>query len=1020
MKKFTDIFICRPVLAIVVSLLVFVLGMKSILDLQVREYPKMDSTLITITTTYPGAPADLVEGFITKRIEESVASAEGIDYMDSTSIDGVSTISVHVKLNFDPNTAFTDVMSKAQQVQSDLPSQAQLPIINKSSDAQTALMYIGFNSDRMTPQQITDYISRVVQPKLETIYGVSQAQILGGKTFAMRVWLDSKRMASLGVTPTDVANALTSNNFQSAAGKTKGDYVQLSITAETDVQDPTAFDRIVVKTVNGTLIRIRDIGKVELGSDTYDSSVYFDGKKAIFVAVSATPSANPLTVIGAVKKMLPELKKIYPPTLSSKVAYDATKYINASIEDVIKTIIEAGLIVIVVIFCFLGSLRSVIIPVVTIPLSLVGVCFFMFTLGYSLNLLTLLAMVLAIGLVVDDAIVVVENIQRYIERGLTPFQASIKGMREIATPIISMTITLAAVYAPIGFMTGLTGALFKEFAFTLAGSVVVSGLIAVTLSPVMCSVLLTSEMSSGRLVKFIDTKFEALKNRYERLLNGSLNYRPVGAVVAITVLVSCFVLYATTKSELAPTEDQGVVFALATAPQYANINYVEAYTDTFQDVYNTFKSKEDDFIINGMNSQVNSVMSALIMKPWDDRTQSQAEALKELQAKLGTVAGVRTVAFPLPSLPGSGGGLPIQFVLTSISPFTEIFPISQQLKQKAMDSGLFMYVESTLQYDKPELKFKLNRSKAGDLGINMQDIGGALAYSLGGNYINWFSMEGQSYKVIPQLSQKYRLNPQDVQQIYVRTGSGDTIPLSTIMSVRQVSQPNALTHFQQLNSATIQGVLAPGVTTGQALKYLQEQAKEILPPGMTYDYSGGSRQYIEEGNALIITLFLALIVIYLVLSAQFESFRDPFVVLISVPLSICGALIPLFLGMATINIYTQIGLITLVGLISKHGILMVEFANQLQEEEGLTVRQAIEKAAGIRLRPILMTTAAMVFGMIPLMIASGAGAASRHDIGVVIFFGMLIGTCFTLFIVPTMYTFFAKSHVALRMPDDDL
>ncbi|OGT67963.1 MAG: multidrug efflux protein [Gammaproteobacteria bacterium RIFCSPHIGHO2_12_FULL_45_9] len=1011
-KRFTDIFVSRPVLATVVSLLILVLGIKAVFMLAVREYPKMDNTLITITTIYPGAPEDLVEGFITQKIEQSVASAEGVDYMTSSSVDGMSTINVNVRLNFDPNTAMTDVLSKVQQVQSDLPAQAQLPQVVKASDDQTALMYVGFDSPKMSPEQVTDYISRVIQPKIETVNGVSQVQILGAKTFAMRVWLDSQRMAALGVTPTDVVNVLTANNFQAAAGMTKGNYTQISVTASTDVEDPEAFSKLVVKSGKGAIVRVRDVANVELGPQNYNASVYFNGQKAIFIGITATPSANPLTVIADVKKLLPELQKQYPPTLTSKVVYDATKYIQTSIDEVALTILEAALIVIVVIYLFLGSLRTVLIPVVTIPLSMIGVCFFMFAMGYSINLLTLLAMVLAIGLVVDDAIVVVENIYRYIEQGDTPFQAALKGAREIAVPIVSMTITLAAVYAPIGFMGGLTGALFTEFAFTLAGSVIVSGLIALTLSPMMCSKLLTPTVGEGQFVQWLDHLFETLKQRYEVALHSVLSYRPAVVLVAATVLVSCLFLFINTKSELAPTEDQGAIFVMATSPQYANMHYVERYTDQLTHIYQGYPAAEDSFIVNGNGGQVYSTLSGLILKPWDERSQSQADVLKTLQTNISAVAGVRAVAFPLAPLPGSGSGLPVQFVLTTVNPFEDLYPLAEQLKQAALASGLFLYVDNSLSFDKPKWKFTINRDKAGQMGIRMQDIASTLAYTLGGNYVNWFSMEGDSYQVIPQLAQEFRMTPQAVLQLYVKNAKGDLLPLSNIVDVSQTTEPNAMTHFQQLNSAIVEGVLAPTTTMGTALDFLKQKADELLPTGVTYDYGGQSRQFVEEGTALVATFFLALVVIYLVLAAQFESFRDPLIILISVPMSICGALIPLNLGAATINIYTEIGLITLIGLITKHGILMVEFANQLQAEEGLSIRAAIEKAAAIRLRPILMTTAAMVLGVVPLLLASGAGAVSRFDIGLVIFCGMLIGTCFTLFVVPTMYTFFANQHHA--------
>lgn len=1016
-KKFTDIFICRPVLAIVVSLLLFILGVKSITSLQVRQFPKLDNTLITITTTYPGASAKLMEGFITTPIEKSVASAEGVDYMTSTSINSTSTINVYVRLNFDPNVAFTDVMSKVSQVQGQLPRQAEQPVLQKQTGSDTSLMYVAFDSNKMNPEQITDYIARAVQPKLESVAGVASAEILGGKTFAMRIWLNSRKMAALNVTPQEVSIALENNNFQTAAGSIKGNYISIDINAKTGLENTASFERLVIKNVKGSLVRLGDIAKVQLGSEDYDSSVYFNGRKAIFIGINATPTANPLSVINDVKQIFPEIKAVYPPSLNSKIVYDATKYIRTSIHEVIQTIFEATIIVILVIFLFLGSLRNVLIPMVTIPLSLIGMCFIMLLLGYSLNLLTLLAMVLAIGMVVDDAIVVVENIHRHIEAGLTPFKAAIKGAREIAAAIVVMSVTLAAVYAPIGFMSGVTGALFTQFAFSLAGAVIISGIIALTLSPMMCSKLLAPNNTESKLVNYIDKKSEQLKNRYFKTLHGVLNYRSIVLVVAATVLMSCFFLYVNTTSELAPSEDEGALIISATGPEYANLNYMRAYTSQFYPLFKSYPATEDSFVLNG-RGQVNNAIGIMIMKPWNKRRETQNEAMAYFNPKIADITGLQSVAFPPPSLPGNDDGLPVQFILTSVQPFTSIYPVAQKIVEAASKSGLFFFIDNSLKYNRPQLVIDINRNKAADLGISMSDIGGLLSSSLGGNYVNWFSMYGHSYQVIPQLGQDYRLNPDDLNHIYLKTVKGELIPLSSVASIYLETVPNGLTHFQQLNSATIQGLMAPGHTISEGLAFLQAEAKKVMPSGMNFDYAGISRQYVEEGSALLTTFFLSLIIIYLVLAAQFESFRDPFIILISVPMSICGALIPLNLGLATINIYTQIGLITLIGLISKHGILMVEFANQLQAEEGLSVRDAIEKSASVRLRPILMTTAAMVLGVLPLIVATGAGAASRFDIGLVIASGMLIGTCFTLFVVPTMYTLLAKKHKALLNSDD--
>ncbi len=1029
-KRFTDIFICRPVLAIVISLLILVLGIKSLFDLQVRQYPKIDSTLITVTTQYPGASADLVEGFITQQIESSVATSEGVDYIDSQSIDSKSTINIHVKLNYDPNVAFTDVMSKVTQVQNNLPEQAQLPVIKKQSDSATSLMFIAFDSKTMTAEQITDYVTRAVKPKLESVSGVASAEILGGKTFAMRAWLDTRKMAALGVTPNDVTSVLQKNNFQSAAGNVKGYFIQISINASTSAEDVATFENLVIKNDGDTLVRMSDVAKVELGSESYDSSVILNDAQAVFIAINGTPVANPLTVIKDVRALLPEIKAVYPPDLTSNVVYDATTYISASMDEVIVTIFEATLIVILVMYCFLGSLRAVLVPIVTIPLSLIGVAFFMLAMGYSLNLLTLLAMVLAIGLVVDDAIVVVENVHRHLEEGLTPFKAAIKGAREIATAVISMTITLAAVYAPIGFMSGLTGALFTEFAFTLAGSVIVSGVIALTLSPMMCSKVLNAESLSNKFARWIDTFFDKMRAGYEKILTQVFNCRVLIAGMAVAVLAGCFIFYDLTPSELAPVEDQGILLMNGTGPQYANIDYVERNSDYMSKLIEGFPATASTFVVNGMNG-INTFFGGMLLKPWGDRV-SQFAIQPELQQKLFTITGMQTVGFPMPSLPGGGSGLPIQFVLTSIGSFTELYQAAEKIKDAAQSSGLFLFIQNSLQFNKPQLIMNVDRNLAGNLGINMQDLGNALSGAYGSNYTNWFPMGGKNYKVIPQVQQRFRLNPDDLDNLYVQTASQDLVPISTFTTLQETTVPNIMTHFQQLNSATVQGVLAPMVTSSDALTFLKAQADKVMPRGMTYNYAGELRQYVQEGSGLIVALFLSIIVIYLVLAAQFESFRDPFVILISVPMSICGALICLNMGFnigsifravvaqaMTINIYTQVGLITLIGLISKHGILIVEFANQLQAQQGLSIREAAIRSACSRLRPILMTTAAMVLGVLPLLIATGAGAQSRFAIGYVIFTGMSIGTCFTLFVVPTMYTFFAKKHQPLPTADEE-
>lgn len=1015
--SFTDPFIRRPVLASVISLLIFIIGLYAIKVLPIRQYPQMENTVITVTTSYPGASASLVQGFITTPIEKSVATAQGIDYMTASSTKGTSTITAQIKLNFNPNEAFTDIMSKVQQVQDQLPKASRNPVIVKSTGSQFSILYLSFTDPNLQPEQITDYITRVVQPQLESVQGVSQAKILGGKVFAMRIWLDSKRLSALNLTPSDIKAALLKNNYQAAAGQTKGQYVIFNINANTDLNKAQEFRNIVVGHKGDSVIHLGEVAKVQLGSEDYDSSVTMNGKQAVFVGINDTPDANPLAVIAKINSILPAIRKQLPQGFKMVDVYNQSAYISASIEDVISTIVESAIIVIVVIFLFLGSLRSVLIPVVTIPLSLVGVCTLMLALGYSLNLLTLLAMVLAIGLVVDDAIVVIENIFRHIESGLKPFKAAIVGAREIGPAVVSMTITLAAVYAPIGFLGGVTGALFREFAFTLACTVIISGVIALTLSPMLCSKLLSNKTHESIIVKVIDRFFSWLKNKYFNLVQGTLKYRPVTAFFAIVILISCIFLYANTKKELSPAEDQGIILASATAPISSNFNYLEFFSKRLSTNFAKMPFKENSFTINGAFG-ANTALGAVTFTPWDQRNKTTMQMLPTLQKYLRGIAGYQTVAFLPPSLPGNSGGLPVQFVVTSIGGnYQSLWQVSNRILTKALKSGLFMFVENTLRFDRKEYDIKIDRQKAESMGVSMQDLADDLSPALSGGYINYFSMSNRSYEVIPQLKRADRYNPEQLNNIYIKTGSGKLVPLSTVVEITSSITPNSLTEFQQQASAVLQGVPSPAVTLGTAVSFLQNAAKQTLPRGYSYNYQGQTRQYVEEGNALIFVFIFAIIIIYLILAALFESFRDPIVVLITVPMSICGALIPLNLGMATINIYTQIGLVTLIGLISKHGILMVDFANQLQREDGLNMYEAIAKSASIRLRPILMTTLAMIFGVFPLIFSSGAGAESRYNLGLVIAFGMAIGTFFTLFVLPTMYTIFSKPHE--HLPDID-
>jgi multidrug efflux pump len=1009
--SFTDIFIKRPVLAIVVSMLILLIGLRSMLTLPIRQYPELQNTVISVTTVYPGASPDLIQGFITTPLEQAVASADGIDYMTSSSIQGVSAISVYIKLNYDPSKALTDVMSKVNQVKYQIPKEANDPIINKQTGDTIDVMYIGFSSNDLGSAAITDYLTRVVQPLLTTVDGVASAEILGGQTFAMRLWLDPRRMAARGVSATDVATAIATNNYQSAPGQVKSFYTITNVSANTGLLDVEEFRQMVVKAKGGALIRMRDIAEVDLGPQSMTSSVQMSGERAVFIGLKVTPTGNPLTLVKGVRAMMPILEKSLPPTVKMKVAYDSTKFITASINEVISTLVEATIIVIVVIFLFLGTLRSVVIPVVTIPLSLIGVAIIMLAFGFSLNLLTLLALVLAIGLVVDDAIVVVENVQRHIEEGKSAVQASLIGAREIIGPIIAMTITLAAVYAPIGLLGGLTGSLFREFAFTLAGSVVVSGVIALTLSPMMCSVLLTREMSEGRFPKLVDRTFKAVTEWYGRRLDSSLDYRPVTALFAISILAAVPMLYQFSAKELAPDEDQGFLFSIIKGPQYANLDYMNHYSDQLDAAYASVPERDTTFILNGTSS-ISSGFGGILLTPWDQRTRKAAQISQDVQGKVGQIPGLKIFIASPPALPGGSGGLPVQMVINSPSGYEIVFKAMEEIKTKARQSGMFIVTDSDLQYNNPVINMRIDRSKANDLGLDMQSIGNTLALLVGENYVNRFNLNGRSYEVIPQAPRAERLNAEGLTQYYLTTRSGDQVPLSTVVKVDQSVQPNALTQFNQLNSATFSAVLMPGVTQGDAVAFLEKTANEVLPKDFNHDWLSDTRQFVQEGNQLAITFGFAVIIIFLVLAAQFESLRDPLVILVSVPMSIFGAMVPLFMHIATINIYTQIGLITLVGLITKHGILMVSFANEMQVSEGVDRRTAIEHAARTRLRPILMTTAAMVVGLVPLVTATGAGAASRFGIGLVIVAGMIIGTMFTLFVLPAVYTVLAKDHLA--------
>jgi multidrug efflux pump len=1009
--KFTDLFIKRPVVATVVNLLILLAGYQAMRSINVRQYPRTDISVITVTTTYYGADAELVRGFITTPLEQSIASADGIDYVESQSVQGTSTISVHLKLNYDPNAAMTQVQTKVNQVRNQLPPASQIPVIAITSvDTRFASMYLSFYSTDLDRNQITDYLTRVVQPKLAAISGVQQAEILGGRVFAMRVWLDTEKMAALHVSPTDVQNILQANNYLAAPGQTKGAMTAVNLVSNTNLQSPEEFKQLAVKQVNGAIVRLKDIAKVELGAANYDTDVRFSGNTATFMGIYVLPTANALDVIKTVRAALPDIQKQLPVGMKLDIPYDSTDYIASAIHDVTETLVETILIVMVVICLFMGSLRAVMIPIVAIPLSLIGAMFLMLVMGFTLNLLTLLAIVLAVGLVVDDAIVVVENVERHIHEGLSPYDAAIKGARELFGPIIAMTLTLAAVYAPIGIQGGLTGALFREFAFTLAGAVVVSGVVALTLSPMMSSKMLKTGASERGLAGWITHRFDALRRGYQTLLKTTLRVRWVVLGFAIVLWLLLMPFWNMSKHELAPNEDQGVIFGIVQSAPEATLEQTMLFAKEMNDIYKSMPETAQTFQVTPVPGPG---FSGMVAKPWSERKRTMQQVLGDVSKKLATVAGVRVIALTPSPLPG-GDNYDVEFVINSVAEPLEMYELSNQLLAAANKSGKFYFADSDMKYDQPQTRIVFDRDKVAAMGLNLQQVGGDLTTLLSAGYINYFDIQGRSYQVIPEVQRTQRLTPEDLTKLYVTGPNNTPVQLGTFASLKREVQPETLNHMQQLNSVTISGVIRPPATADEGLKMLEDEAAKILPRGYSIDYKGSSRQLRTEGNAFVPTMILSLIVIYLVLAAQFESFRDPFIILIgSVPLALVGALTFCFLGNTSINIYSQVGLITLTGLVSKNGILIVEWANRLQEQ-GLDKFSAILEAAGTRLRPVLMTSVATVSGHFPLILVTGPGAAARNSIGWVLVTGMIIGTCFTLFVVPSFYLVLAKDHTKDR------
>ncbi len=1001
--RFTDTFIHRPVLATVISLLILVIGLRAVVSLEVRQYPETRDTVVRVTTSYPGASGALIKSFITTPLQQAIAEADGIDFLYSTSIQGSSTIEAHMELDYDPKAAVAEIQAKVASQRNVLPAEAEDPVIDATTGDPTALMYMAFYSETMGLSQITDYLLRVVQPQLQAVPGVAKAELIGNKTFAMRIWLDPKRMTALGVSPTEVEEVLRRNNYLAGIGNLKDRYFAVDLAATTDVSRVEDFSNLVVRGAGATLVRLKDIAEVELGAVDYDTTTLFKGIPSIFVGIEQAPGENPLAVAERVHALMPEIRARLPAGLEAQIPYDASVFIEDSIEEVFKTLTEAVLIVLVVIFLSLGSMRAAVIPAVAVPLSLIGGAFLMLLMGFSINLLTLLAMVLAIGLVVDDAIVVVENVHRHIELGESRFDAAITAARELAVPVIAMTTTLVAVYAPIGFMGGLVGTLFTEFAFSLAAAVLVSGVVALTLSPMLSSLVLLPAGRAGRFEHAVERFFQRLSDRYQASLGGWLEYPSTMLVFAVVVLVAIWFMFATSQQELAPTEDQSILFFQAVAPQTATVDYNQVYAEEMVDIFESFPEYAESFILVGFGGDSSTTFGGFKMTSTGERERSQMEVAPELQGKLDGVAGLQVAAFPRPSLPAAGEGLPLSMVITTDAGYEELDRIGDQLIGRAMESGMFMFVQKGVQIDRPKTSIVIDRDRAGDLGIDMREIGRSLATLLSNGYVNRFNLDERSYEVIPQVPREYRLDPSLLDDFHVATASGVLIPLSNLVHYEHSVEPSKRIQFQQLNALKIEGIMVPGGTLGDAIAFLEEQAREILPRGYAWDYMGESRQYVRQGSSLMITFFLSLLVIYLVLAAQFESWRDPFIILISVPMSIFGAMAFLTLGFASVNIYTQVGLITLIGLIAKNGILIVEFANQLRIREALDKRAAVEKASRIRLRPILMTSLSMVVAMVPLLLATGPGAVSRFHIGLVIATGLGIGTLFTLYVVPAFY-----------------
>ena len=1011
----SDICIRRPVFATVMSLIIVLIGLVSYNRLAVREYPKIDEPVVTVETRYPGASAEIVESAVTKPMEDSIAGIDGIDVLTSISRAEQSQITVRFRLEKDPDSGANDVRDRVSRVRSKLPQTIEEPVIAKVEADANPIIWLSFSSDNMSQLDLTDIANRIVKPRLQLLPGAADVRIGGERKYAMRVWLNRDKLAAYRLTPADVEDAVRRQNVEVPAGRIESRQREFSVVSQTDLTTPAEFEDIVVRTVNGYAVRVKDVASVELGPAAERTSVRFNGQSAVSLGVIRQATANPLELAAYVKAEVPKLnEELAPQGVQIAISVDNTLFIERSIKSVYSTIGEAVVLVALVIFVFLRSLRASIIPLVTIPVSLIGSFALMSLAGFTINTLTLLALVLAIGLVVDDAIVVLENIYRHIEEGMKPFEAALKGAKEIGFAVIAMTLTLAAVYAPVAFTPGRTGRLFVEFALTLAGAVIVSGFVALTLSPMMCSVMLKHQEKHGPVYRAIENTLNGITSGYRRVLAMTLSARWLVLLVYLLVIGALVWLVSGMKKELAPIEDRGTIFTALTGPDGASLEYTEKYARRLEQIAAEAKEIDRVFIIAG-NPTVERGVAFFRTVDWSERERSTLDIIKDMQPKMAGVPGV--LAFPNapPSLGQSIRERPVNLVVLTNASYGELQEVVQQIVTEASKNPGLANIDTDLRLNKPQVNVEVDRDKAADAGVQIETVGRTLETMLGGRNVTRFKKGGDQYDVVVQIRNGERDAPDDINNIFVRAtgknGAPDQmLPLSSLLKVRETVAPRELNHFGQRRAAVITANLANGYTQGEAIEFMEDTAKRIIKPGYATDLSGSSREYRASSGSLALTFILALAFIYLVLAAQFESFVDPFIIMLTVPLSMAGALAALKWSGGTLNVYSQIGLITLVGLITKHGILIVEFTNQLREE-GKSMRDAVVEAAILRLRPILMTTGAMVLGAVPLALATGAGAESRIQIGWVIVGGMTFGTLLTLFVVPTFYTFLARKKL---------